>query len=194
MTRHEVADLIKSLCDATVDAVDFYVSSTGEDMEQMPERVMQVGAAFGLVRIGKSAVLEVGSETINRRLGSFEDLVVRTKVESIINKFRTKKIDMIITATVGSASLRKPIGYVEFKKWEYEQEDISRVSELSILPEAAFGCCVFLRNSPADDGWVKSRSQAVKNSIVFAKDTIGKNEKNHPCCVVCVAQPAPGVV
>jgi hypothetical protein len=193
MTHDEIANLIEALCDATFETVNFYVSNTGEDTEQLDERVMQVGAALRLSDTGMTVLLEVGGKTIRKRLGSVEDPDLESQVTGIFEKFGNGKVDLVITTSDGDPKTRKPIGYVEFKKWKHITGDGPRVAELCRLPWAEFGCVVVLRNSDEDDVTIKRLPERNPNSIVKSRNTKGYNKHGQQCCIVCIAQLAPDV-
>jgi len=193
MTREEVRDLVDLLCDVTVEAVNSYVDCSGEDTDQMPEYVMTAGAARLLAERGTSALLEVSREKLKRRIGSFIDQQVANSIETILQNFGRGKMDMVITAPEGNAVNRRPIGYVEFKKWKHKTRDDGRVSELSRLPGAEFGCLVVLRNSTAEKT-AKELCELAQTFIVIAKPTTGHTMTGQNCCVVCIARTASGII
>ena len=186
MNRAEVEQLLNALCDDTAAAVAAYVDSSGESSDQMPEFVMSCAAALGLAARGTSAILEANAQTLRERISG--DVVAA--VEAVTERLGGGRIDLVVLSAGDDPKKRKPIGFIEFKRWKYDQSDANRVADLlSGIPGAEFGACVFLRNTLAEHPWLEGMRESLRPSgILIVRDTSGRTRAGEPCCIACFAQ------
>jgi hypothetical protein len=190
MSRQEAEQILDLLLKAATKAVDAYVKNSGESTDQMPEFVMSAGVAHHLSCSGISAILEANAKTLHRRSGTVSETEMESRLKAINGNLKNGRIDLVILSSDADPMKRKPIGFVEFKKWQYHPGDADRVATLLVdIPGAEFGACVILRDTPKDDPWhMKMRKFFGPDGIVTAEDINGRTWTDKPCCIVCVAK------